>query len=244
MEKAYDDQGIRDFDLRIKQFLADFSGLEYTVEPKIDGLAVELIYKKGQFTQASTGGDGMTAEDITPNIKTILSVPLTLRKPLDGRPIPDLLEVKGDVYMERAAFETLNRRRIRKNEPPFANPKNAATVSIRQCNARVTAKRPLDMFCHGIGDFRGPVLDSHYGLMVYLQELGFRVNRPFIRVCETVDEVIESCHQLEDNRDRFPFEMDGALIQINPLKHRSKLGRKTGSPGCDIVFNFGNSQTP
>ncbi|MBW1799351.1 MAG: hypothetical protein JRJ85_01345 [Deltaproteobacteria bacterium] len=240
MENAFDDQGIRDFDIRIKQCLADFSGLEYTVEPKMDGLAVELIYEKGQLTRASTLGDGFTGEDITPNIKTILSVPLSLTKPLDGRPIPELLEVIGDVYMENSAFEILNRQRIKNNEPPFANPKNAAAESVRQRNVRVTAKRPLDMFCYGIGDIRGPVLESHYELMVYLQALGFRVNRPFISVCKTIDEVIESCHQLKDIRDRFPFEIDGAVIKINPLEIRSKLGRKTGNPEGALVLKFRN----
>ncbi len=238
LENAFNDQEIRDFDAKIKRFLSDDSPFDYTVEPKIDGLAVELVYEKGSLVSASTRGDGNIGENVTNNIKTILTVPLTLTQPKDDLPVPELLEVRGEVYMEKEAFEELDRMRSVKNLPTFANPKNAAAGSLRQQDHRVTAKTPLNIFCYGTGTIIGPEFETHHELMLALQMWGLRVNRPHIKICRTIDEVIGYCHHLEGTRSRFPYESDGAVIKVNPLNLQLRLGQKSGSPRWALAYKF------
>jgi DNA ligase (NAD+) len=238
LESGYHVQGVTDFDERTKKFLRDDTSIDYTVEPEIDGLAVELVYKKGALSVASTRGDGLVGENVTPNIRTILAVPLTLIEQADEKPIPDLLEVRGEVYMETDAFETLNRDRIERGFPPFKNPQNAATDSLIQLDPRITAKRPLNMFCFGIGGISGPKFSTQHELMVALQQWGFRVNRPYIRVCCTISEVIDYCHHLEETRDQFPFEINGAVVKVNQLDLQAKLGKKSSSPRWAFALKF------
>ncbi|MBW1851241.1 MAG: NAD-dependent DNA ligase LigA [Deltaproteobacteria bacterium] len=238
LENSFNDQDIRAFDARIKRFLRDDSAIDYTVEPKIDGLAVELVYENGAFSVASTRGDGFVGENITKNIKTILTVPLTLTQPKDGKPVPDLLEVRGEAYMETEVFEELNRNRLARDLPPFANPRNAAAGSLRQLDHRVTAKRPLNMFCYGIGDIRGPEFETYHDLMISLQRWGLRVNRPYIKVCNTTGEVIDYCHHLEETRSQFPYEIDGAVIKVNRLSLQYRLGQKSRSPRWAFAHKF------
>ena len=238
LESGYHVQDVTDFDERTKKFLRDDTSIDYTVEHEIDGLAVELVYKKGALSVASTRGDGLVGENVTPNIRTILSVPLTLIEQADGKPIPDLLEVRGEVYMETDAFGTLNRDRIERGFPAFTNPRNAAVDSLRQLDPRITAKRPLNMFCFGIGEMSGPKLSTQHELMVALQQWGFRVNRPYIRVCSTISEVIDYYHHLEETRDQFPFEIDGAVVKVNQLHLQAKLGLKSSSPRWAFALKF------
>ena len=242
LENGFQDQDIIDFDMRIKRFLGNDISIDYTVEPKMDGLAVELVYEKGALTVASTRGDGFVGENVTANIRTILSIPLALTEPADGRPIPDLLEVRGEVYMEEDAFETLNRDRIDRGLPAFANPRNAAAGSLRQLDPRITAKRPLNMFCYGIGVMRGPEFNTQYELMIALQQWGLRVNRPHIGLCHTINEVIDYCHQLEELRVQFPFEMDGTVIKVNQLDLQTRLGQKSRSPRWSLAYKFKPTQ--
>jgi DNA ligase (NAD+) len=242
LENCFDDQQILDFDKRVRKFLGDDAPVGYTVEPKIDGLAVELIYEKGALTVASTRGDGRVGENVTRNIKTILNVPLTLTARKKSLPIPDLLEVRGEVYMDLAAFETLNRKRAAENEPLFANPRNAAAGSLRQLDSRITAKRPLDMFCYGIGNTQNLAFETHWELMISLQHWGLRVNRPHIRICHTTDEVVKDCHRLEKTRGQFPYEIDGAVIKVNRLDLQSRLGMKSRSPRWAMAYKFAASQ--
>ena len=242
LENCFDDRQIFDFDKRVRKFLGDDAPVSYTVEPKIDGLAVELIYEKGVLTVASTRGDGRVGENITRNIKTILNVPLKLVSRKRSLPIPDVLEVRGEVYMDLAAFETLNRKRAAKNEPLFANPRNAAAGSLRQLDSRITAKRPLDMFCYGIGNAQTLPFETHWNLMISLQHWGLRVNRPHIQVCNTLDEVIVGCHRLEETRGEFPYEIDGAVIKVNRLDLQSRLGMKSRSPRWAMAYKFAPSQ--
>jgi DNA ligase (NAD+) len=197
-----------------------------------------LVYKKGVLTQASTRGDGYVGEDVTPNLKTLLSVPLTLTDLIEGRPVPDFLEVWGDAYMETGAFETLNRNRMNRTIPPFADPETATAASLRQPDPRVTAKRPLDMFCHGIGEISTLNFDTQYQLMTSLQAWGLRVNRPFVRVCDTVEAVIAYCHHLEEIRPQFPYKTEGAVIKVNPLDMQARLAQKSRGPGWALVYMF------
>ena len=242
LENGFEDQAIHDFDARIKRYLGNDDTLDYTIEPKMDGLAVELVYEKGVLAVASTRGDGFVGENVTANIKTILTVPLTLYQPKDGPPFPDLLEVRGEVYMEKEAFEKLNRRRLEKNLPPFANPRNAAAGSLRQLDPKITARRPLNMFCYGVGELSGSAFETHYHLMGTLQQWGLRVNRPHLKLCRGVGEVITLCHHLEETRDQFPFEIDGAVIKVNQLAMQARLGQKTRTPRWAIAYKFKPTQ--
>ena len=238
LESSYHVQDVTNFDERTKKLLRDNTSIDYTVEPEIDGLAVELVYENGALIVASTRGDGFVGENVTPNIRTILSVPLALIEPADGKPMPGLLEVRGEVYMETDAFETLNLDRIERGFPPFKNPQNAAADSLRQLDPRITAKRPLNMFCFGIGEMSGPKFSTQQELMVTIQQWGLRVNRPYIRVCRTISEVIDYCHHLEETRDQFPFEINGAVVKVNQLDLQAKLGRKSSSPRWAFALKF------
>ena len=239
LDDCFSEEELREFDARTKRFLGGIDKLEYTVEPKIDGLAVELVYERGRLTVASTRGDGYVGEDVTPNIKTIMSVPLVLRQKKGGLPVPDLLEVRGEVYMEKEAFKRLNKEREKQGLPPFANPRNAAAGSVRQLDPKVTAKRPLDIFCYGVGEVSdlGPI-KTQYELLLQLQEWGFRINRPYIRVCDSIDKVIEYCNYLEEIRDTLPYEIDGAVVKVNDLELQKKLGAKARSPRWAVAYKF------
>src|SRR4030066_1118383 len=198
LEHGFKDQDILDVDSRIKRFLQDDSPVAYSIEPKMDGLAVELVYEKGRLVTASTRGDGNVGENITNNIKAIHTVPLKLIRPSDGTPIPDILEARGEVYMEINAFKTLKRERLEMDLQLFANPRNAAAGSLRQLDARITAKRRLNMFCYGIGRISIRPFKTHYALMIYLQNLGLRVNMPYIKACPNTDEAVAYCNNIDD----------------------------------------------
>jgi DNA ligase (NAD+) len=241
-EKKFHDKDILDFDLRTKKFLGPDCSFDYTVEPEIHGLPVELVYENGALRVASTRGDGYIGENITANIRTILTVPLTLIEPIDGGSIPGLLEVWGKVYMELNAFAELNQDRIEKDLPPFANPRQATISSLRQTNPRITAKRPLNMFCYDVGEVRVVELNTQHKLMLSLQQWGLRVNRPHIRVCNTIGQALDYCHHIEAKRAEFPFEIYGAVIKVNQLTLHSRLGRKANRPKWAIIYSFNSLQ--
>jgi DNA ligase (NAD+) len=238
LENAFNDKDIIDFDSRLKRMLQDDSSIEYSVEPKIDGLAVELVYERGKLVVASTRGDGLVGENITHNIRTIPAVPITLAPLAHDSAIPEILEVRGEVYMELDAFKRLNRERIENELPAFANPRNAAAGSLRQLDSRITAKRQLSMFCYGVGQISEGPFDTYYDLMLYLQHLGLRVNMPHIRICRNRDEVIGYCHYLEETRDQFSFEIDGAVIKVNMLKLQARLGQTARNPRWAVAYKF------
>lgn len=242
LENGFSEQDIRDFDARLKRFIKEALPLAYTVEPKVDGLAVEMVYEQGALKVASTRGNGFVGEDITRNLKTILAVPLTLSKPKQGPPVPSLLEVRGEVYMEREAFENLNRSRLDHSLPAFANPRNAAAGSIRQLDPKVTARRPLNVFCYGIGTIEGQTFKTQYELMLALQQWGCRINRPLIRVCHTLEEVLSHCRHLEEIRWELPYEIDGAVIKVNDRAIQTRLGQKSRSPRWALAFKFEPTQ--
>ena len=238
LENCFDPQQIFDFDKRVRKFLGDDAPVQYTVEPKIDGLAVELVYEEGRLSVASTRGDGRVGEDVTRNIKTILNVPLKLVTRKRSLPIPDLLEVRGEVYMDVAAFEKLNEHRAARKEILFANPRNAAAGSLRQLDSRITARRPLDMFCYGVGNAENLSFKTHWDVMMALQHWGLRVNRPHITICDTPDAVVSGCRHIEETRRRFPYEIDGAVIKVNRLDLQFRLGMKSRSPRWAMAYKF------
>ena len=233
--KASREGEILDFDARIRAFLGKDITFGYTVEPKIEGLAVEMVYEKGTLTAASTRGDGRVGELVTPNIKTILTVPLTLFQLEKRKPIPDLLEVRGIVYME---IEDFYQEKRLGNLRDSASMGDAAADALLQSNPRVTAKRPLDLFCYGIGEMSGPPCQSHDELMSTLQLWGLRVNRPHIRVYENIDEVMAHCRGLASERAPFPYPVEGAVIKVNEMKIQKKLGEESGRARWAIVFKF------
>ncbi|TMA36165.1 MAG: NAD-dependent DNA ligase LigA, partial [Deltaproteobacteria bacterium] len=172
-----------EFDARIRKFL-NLERVEYVGEPKIDGVAVELVYEDGVLTTGSTRGDGVVGENVTPNIRTIRSVPLRLQR--GPKPVPELLEVRGEVYLPIEAFRRLNREREEAGQPVFANPRNAAAGSLKQLDPRVTASRPLALVCHGVGEARGVKLSRHWEALEAFQCWGLRPV-PRTRVLDSLD---------------------------------------------------------
>jgi DNA ligase (NAD+) len=229
------EEDILDFDGRIRDVLARDLPSGYTVEPKIEGLAVEMVYEKGTLTAASTRGDGRVGELVTPNIKTILTVPLTLFQLDKHVPIPDLLEVRGIVYMEIADF---HRQKRLGNLPESATAGDATADALMQANPRITAKRPLDVFCYGVGEMSGPPCRSHDELMSTLQLWGIRVNRPHIRVFEKIHEAMAHCGRLAEESAQFPYPVEGAVIKTNDMKVQKELGEESGTARWAIVFEF------
>ncbi len=248
LENCFSDEEVKDFDQRVRKLLKkslklpDDDSIEYTVEPKIDGLAVELVYAGGRLVTGSTRGDGYVGENITANVKTILSVPLGLDQSKGGRPFPDLLEVRGEIYMEKEAFELFNKSRVMKGETAFANPRNAAAGSVRQLDSKVTAKRPLSMFCYGVGTPKDLDCGTQYELMLTLQRWGLRVNRPHIKLCRKLEEVIEYSREIERQRNVFPYEIDGAVIKVNRIDFQTLLGEKARTPRWALAYKFKPNQ--
>ncbi|MCF8061699.1 MAG: NAD-dependent DNA ligase LigA [Deltaproteobacteria bacterium] len=242
LQNAFSDGEMYEFDARIRRLLKDEAPVEYAVEPKIDGLAVEAVYEAGRLTVASTRGNGYVGENITQNLKTLLDLPVSVLELSTGLRAPDLIEVRGEVYMELDHFEELNRNRLDKGLQPFANPRNAAAGSLRQLDHRVTAKRRLRMFCYGVGALQGYSFDTHREMMMAVQAWGFRVNRPHIRLCASPDEVISYCRELEERRGEFPYEIDGAVIKVNALALQERLGAVSRSPRWALAWKFKPTQ--
>jgi DNA ligase (NAD+) len=225
-----------EFDRRIKRFLRSDLEIEYVAEVKLDGLAVELVYEDGHLTVGSTRGDGVNGEDVTQNIRTIKSIPLRLRKPAAGA-VPSLLEVRGEVILPRRAFERLNDERIKAGEPPFANPRNAAAGSLRQLDPRITASRPLDIFCHSHGMVEGIQFKTQAEFLNGIKQLGLRIN-PLSRLCRNVDEVLEYWNHLTEQRHELDYEADGVVAKVNSFELQVRLGEVSRSPRWAIAYKF------
>ncbi len=234
LNKATSEAEFLDFHRRVAEISkVKEKSIDYTVEPKFDGLAVELIYRNGVFTQGSTRGDGTIGEDVTQNLKTIKSVPLRLI----GKPVPDLIDVRGEVIMNKADFEKLNKVREKNGEPLFANPRNAAAGSVRQLDPRVTATRPLNFFVYGTGLVEGKTLANQWDTIQYLKHLGFKMSQ-HVELCRTVGEVKAYYEQILGLRDDLPYEIDGIVIKVNEFVLQGKLGELSRSPRWAIAWKF------
>jgi DNA ligase (NAD+) len=242
LENGFDENDIRDFDARVRKLLKSKYICNYVVEPKMDGLAVEIVYEKGLLVSASTRGDGYVGENITPNIKTIRAIPQRLIERHGSPAVPELLEIRGEAYMEIKAFDELNRARLDQGLPTFANPRNAAAGSIRQLDPMVTKARPLNFFCYGAGVINGLTFKSHIELMSILAAFGIRVNKPYMREFHDLGNVINYCRRLEDERLNLPYEIDGAVIKVNDLDLQDRLGQKSRSPRWALAFKFKPTQ--
>ncbi len=235
LQNAMSVEEIRDFDKRTRKLL-DADTIEYVIEVKIDGLAVELVYINGVFAQGSTRGDGYTGEDVTQNLKTIRSIPMNLMKE-DVNIIPERLEVRGEVFMGKKEFLALNEAREVSGEPLFANPRNAASGSIRQLDPKVTAKRKLNIFCYAPGQITGINFKTHEQFLQHLSLWGFRVN-PLTKLCMGIDEIINYYSYIENIRDEIPYEIDGTVIKVNRFDLQNRLGAVSRSPRWAIAFKF------
>ena len=236
LENGFNDQDIMEFDRRIKRNLNIDSDIVYTAEPKLDGVAVELVYENSRLITASTRGDGFYGELITSNVRTIRSVPLRLHNE-EEKTIPSLLEVRGEVFIAKEAFKSLNNERLNENLPPFANPRNAAAGSLRQLDSKITAKRPLEIFVYGVGRVAELVLESHSDTLYALQNLGFRIN-PHIRPKITINEVIDCYKGLSELRDLLPYDIDGMVIKVDSVAFQDLLGTTSRSPRWAIAYKF------
>jgi DNA ligase (NAD+) len=227
---------MHEFHERIQRFLKSSAPIEYVAEAKIDGVAVELVYEQGNFVVGSTRGDGVTGEDITQNLKTVRSVPLVLLKH-GRRALPSRLEVRGEVFLATEPFRQLNRERADAGEPLFANPRNATAGSLKQLDSSVTAKRPLDLFCHGLGRIEGAALASHWEFTEALQGWGFKAV-PQRRLCKNLDEIFDFFDELQAQRDALPYEIDGVVVKVNSFAIQRQLGEVSRSPRWAIAYKF------
>ncbi len=235
LENALNEQEIREFNDRTQRALQSHSAIEYVCEPKLDGLAVELVYVDGVLTVGSTRGDGVMGENVTQNLKTIKSVPLRLLK--QSTNLPARLEVRGEVLMGIREFERLNRERAEKEEQTFANPRNAAAGSLRQLNPAITAGRPLDFFAYGLGQAQGISFRSHYEVLETLNKFGFKTS-PFVRRCKGIEPVVQYHREMSERRERLPYEIDGIVVKVNDFALQDRLGARTRSPRWAIAFKF------
>ncbi|MFH2091199.1 MAG: NAD-dependent DNA ligase LigA [Pseudomonadota bacterium] len=232
LDNAFDNQDVLDFHKRIAK-LIDSDQIAYTVEPKLDGVAVELRYETGLLVLATTRGDGVIGEVITQNVRTIGSVPLKLKS---SNP-PEILEVRGEIIIQKPAFERLNLTRLEKGEKLFANPRNAAAGSLRQLDSKVTAQRPLDIFVYGIGQVMGVQFDHQSQMLAQLKELGFPVN-PHIRSGLTIQGVLDYYKELAALRESLAYEIDGMVIKVDDIMLQQQLGEKIKSPRWAIAYKF------
>ncbi len=236
LDNGVSDADILDFDKRVKKNLDTSDNILYTAEPKMDGLAVEMVDENGRLITASTRGDGVKGEVITENIRTIRSVPLLLREQ-SAEKMPRYLEVRGEVFMGRETFRQLNEERLKANVPVFANPRNAAAGSLRQLDPRETAKRPLEIYCYGLGKAEGFVSDSHWERLQILKRLGFRIN-PMIRAKISIQEVLDYYQELSQKRHELHYDIDGMVIKVDSLSLQAELGATSRSPRWAIAYKF------
>ena len=235
LANAMNEDELAAFDTRVKKGLDTEKDLEYMAEPKLDGLAVELVYENGFFVNGSTRGDGITGEDITQNLKTITAIPLSLRK--NGQKTPPLLEVRGEVFITKDGFKKLNRNQEKEELSPFANPRNAAAGSLRQLDSKITATRPLSIYCYEAGRIDGISFDTHEDFLSTLKEWGFPVN-PEIQKVKNAETMVAFHRNLEAKRDSLPYEIDGTVFKVNAINQRNALGIRSRSPRWAIAGKF------
>jgi DNA ligase (NAD+) len=233
LDNVYSADEIREFAARLARALPGET-FRYVCEPKVDGLGVALLYERGRFVRGATRGDGRLGEDITQNLKTVRTIPLRLRAPLASL---ELLEVRGEVFMGRDAFDQLNRRLEADEEEPFANPRNAAAGSVRQKDPVVTAGRRLDIFVYGVSDAQPNPCTSHWEAIQALGEAGFKVN-PRSRPCPDIDAVIAAVGDLERDRASLGYDADGAVIKADSLDQQARLGSTTHHPRWAVAYKF------
>lgn len=242
---AFEEQDMLDFDRRVHEGLdlptndlfSEAQQIEYCCEPKLDGLAVSLLYEDGVLTRGATRGDGTTGEDITANVRTIRNIPLRLR----GEGWPRVLEVRGEVYMTKAGFDQLNERQRETGGKTFANPRNAAAGSLRQLDSSITASRPLEFCCYGIGRFEGELPRTQIGILEALRGWGVSISRE-MRPANGVQGCLDYYRDLGERRASLPYEIDGVVFKVNDLGYQRELGFRSREPRWAIAHKFPASE--
>ncbi len=241
LENAFEEADVRDFFAGIRNFFsrpADRArvaedAIEIMAEPKIDGLSLGLRYERGRLVQAATRGDGVTGEDVTDNIRTVPSVPALLA----ATGWPAVIEIRGEVYMERTGFFALNAERMAEGEPAFANPRNAAAGSLRQLDPSITARRPLKFFAYAWGEADGAFADTHAGALAQFRRWGFAVNERS-RLCRGVAAVLAYYHEIAADRAALPYDIDGVVYKVNDLELQERLGMVSRAPRWALAHKF------
>ncbi|MBR6510951.1 MAG: NAD-dependent DNA ligase LigA [Phascolarctobacterium sp.] len=230
---AFSADELRAFDERVRNGLPQGSEVEYVLEPKIDGLACSLVYENGKLVRAATRGDGVVGENVTANVRTIRAIPLTLTVPA-GEEVPELLDVRGEVYMPRHEFMRLNEERAEKGEAEFANPRNAAAGSLRQLDPQVTAKRSLSFFAYNVGN---GALEKHSDSLAMLKGYGFKVSENY-KVVANIEEAIKFIEEFDAKRSSLAYDTDGAVIKVNAVYQQRILGATGKDPRWAIAYKF------
>jgi len=236
LSNAFSIEEIEDFNRRVTKLVDDGEKVQYTAEPKLDGLAISIRYENGFLTQAATRGDGQTGENVTLNIKTIQSIPLALI----GEGFPDILEVRGEIYMPKKGFEQLNKSQLEKGEKTFANPRNAAAGSLRQLDPNITATRRLAFYCYGLGQIEGikqPLAETHYERLQQLKGWGIRIC-PEIRLLNSWQECMPYYENIQKQRQTLAYEIDGVVYKVNSYAQQSQIGFISRAPRWALAHKF------
>ena len=235
LENAMDTKELVGYYDRTKRGLETQQDIDFVAEPKLDGIGVELVYENGLFKYGLTRGDGIKGENITQNLKTINAIPLSLRT--DKLPSPKLLEVRGEVFMEKDKFKIFNDDRLKSELSVFANPRNAAAGSLRQLDSTVTAQRPLSIYCYEPGEINGKNFEKHSDFLSALKDWGFPVNHE-IKLVKNIEDIISYHKTLEEKRLSLPYEIDGTVFKVNSISQREILGLRSRSPRWAIAGKF------
>lgn len=235
LDNAFDDEDVTDFVARIRRFLGlpEDAPLTFVAEPKIDGLAMSLRYEKGRLTIGATRGDGAEGENVTANVRTVKDIPHALK----GNNIPEIFEVRGEVYMSHADFAAMNKRQESEGGKLFANPRNAAAGSLRQLDSSITAKRPLRFFAYSWGEVSDVPGDTHWDVLQALKRFGFPVN-PMIRRCKSVEDMLAFYNEVQEKRAGLGYDIDGVVYKIDRLDLQDRLGFVSRSPRWAIAHKF------
>jgi len=240
LDNAFDISDMEDFDRRVKERLNVTNEVDYCCEPKLDGVAVNLIYKQGKLDKAATRGDGNTGEDITHNIRTLPSVPLVLSNESQNFNIPDSLEVRGEIFIETNSFKRVNQEAKKKGKKTFANPRNAAAGSLRQLDPKVTASRPLKLFIHGYGSSdspKGKIPSSQYDILQLFSDWGLPVNKE-TKIVKGVNDCSNYFDNIENLRNKLPYEIDGVVYKVDKFDQQEKLGQVSRAPRWAVARKF------
>ncbi len=233
LDNTYSIEELKEWEEKIERILKRKVKLDYTVELKIDGVSCALVYKDGNLTLAATRGDGEVGEDITPNVRTIKSVPLRLI----GKDFPKVIEVRGEIYMNKVDFKKINEERLKRGEPPFANPRNATSGSLKLLDPKEVGKRNLKCFIHSFGWSQNYAFNSQYEFLEKVKEWGLRTN-PYNKYCRNLDEVIAYCNQWQEKRDSLDYEVDGVVVKVNSFSLQRGLGQTLKSPRWAVAYKF------
>ncbi len=233
IDNTYSADELREFDKRVKKNITRET-ISYIVELKIDGVSMSLIYKDGKLSKGVTRGDGVTGDDVTQNIRTIAAIPLRVKSP---ETFPGLIDVRGEVFMDKKTFDKINKEKEKNNDELFANPRNATAGSLKLLDSSIMAKRNLNIFNYAVGFMKGVELKTQWETLQFLTEYGFKVNS-HIKQCRDIEEVIDYCNKWEKQKDKLDYAIDGMVIKVNSLAQQRSLGATTKSPRWMIAYKF------